>query len=122
MKPTSIINDHFKPETLSLFVKGKEKLMLSTLKVLKEGLHQDAEQIGKVLKEKDQTQLRSLAHKIKPNFFLLGMNEVGNLCKELESVNLDQEGNEKVELLLEKIPNVIKEIDEFTIGHLYHEI
>lgn len=122
MKPTSIINDHFKPETLSSFVKGKEKLMLSTLKALKEGLQQDAEQIGKVLMEKDQTQLRSLAHKIKPNFFLLGMNEVGNLCKELESVNLDQEGNEKVELLLEKIPNVIKEIDEFTIGHLYHEI
>jgi len=122
MKPTSIINDHFKPETLSSFVNGKEILMLSTLKALKEDLHQDAEQIGRVLKQKDLTQLRSLAHKIKPNFFLLGMNEVGNLCKELESVDLDQEGNEQVEMLLEKIPHVIKEIDEFTIGHLYHEL
>ena len=122
MKRTAIINDHFKPETLSSFVNGKEELMLSTLKALKEGLNQDAAQIGKVLQEKDQIQLRSLAHKIKPNFFLLGMDEVGNLCKELESVNLDQEGNEKVTILLDKIPNVIKEIDEFTIGHLYHEL
>lgn len=122
MKRTAIINDHFKPETLLTFVNGKEERMLSTLKALKEGLNQDAAQIGKVLKEKDQTQLRSLAHKIKPNFFLLGMDEVGNLCKELESVNLDQEGNEKVTILLDKIPNVIREIDEFTIGHLYHEL
>jgi HPt (histidine-containing phosphotransfer) domain-containing protein len=122
MRPQAIINDHFKPETLSSFVNGKEKLMLSTLKALKEGLDQDAQLIGKVFQERDQAQLRSLAHKIKPNFFLLGMNEVGNLCKELESVNFDMEGNEKVHLLLDKIPNVIKEIDEFTIGHLYHEL
>lgn len=122
MKHLQISNDHFQPETLSSFVNGKEALMWSTLKELKKGLDQDAQMINKALKENNKEQLRSLAHKIKPNFYLMGMNDVGQLCKELESVEFNDEGISQVDLLLEKIPDVIKEIDEFTIGKLYHQL
>ena len=122
MKHLQISNDHFQPETLSSFVNGKEALMWSTLKELKKGLDQDAKMINKALEENNTQQLRSLAHKIKPNFYLMGMNDVGQLCKELESVEFNDEGKSQIDLLLHKIPEVIKEIDDFTLGKLYHQL
>ncbi|MEY3237115.1 MAG: Hpt domain [Bacteroidota bacterium] len=122
MNQQLITNDHFQPETFLSFVNGKKEIMWSTLKELSTVLVEDSLQIQKAIEEKKPEQLRSIAHRIKPNFFLLGMNEVGNLCKELETVELNDEGLDKINILLKKVPSVVQEIEVFTIDKLYFQL
>lgn len=108
------MSEHVDIEALEMYTNGKEELLISTLNELKKAFLTDAQSIETALENKDSKSLRSLSHKIKPNFFMIGMNKLGELCKEIEHTEDETKVYMKVKLLLNSIPPVIDEINEIT--------
>lgn len=116
-KRTELVEEHFDVQTLSTFTNGKEDLMRSTLHELESCLKKELVNMKHAFDERKVEQIRSLAHKIKPNFMLIGMNRVGTLCKEIEQIDLTSDEMAKVQMLLDKIPEVIHEIELYSQSH-----
>lgn len=96
--------------TLSSYTNGKVDLLQSTLEQLSLSFKDDFSALKSAYNDKNNTRIKSIAHKIKPNFFLVGMNKLGNLCKEIEYSEDEEELNIKVAKLIKSVPFVLEEI------------
>lgn len=106
------LDEHLDIKTLEMFTNGKPELVLSTLNELKNSFTLDLNALNSAYTAQDQQKLKSIAHKIKPNFMLIGMNKLGQLCKEIEHAELEKSVYDKSSELLNAIPIVIKEIED----------
>lgn len=108
----SFYEDKIDWETLKMFTNGKENLLQSTLQHLLISFKEDFVTWNTALLEKNNEQLRSIAHKIKPNFLLLGMNNIGELCMEIEHTKESETLLEIANILTLRLPLVLEEIQE----------
>ena len=99
-------------ETLKMFTNGKENLLQSTLAHLLISFKEDFVSWNTALLEKNYNLLRGIAHKIKPNFLLLGMNNIGELCLEIEQTEDNDTLLEMANNLTLRLPLVLEEIQE----------
>jgi len=99
-------------ETLKMFTSGKENMLRSTLEHLLISFKEDFVSWNTALLEKNYELLRSIAHKIKPNFLLLGMNNIGELCLEIEQTEDNDTLQEMANNLTLRLPLVLEEIQE----------
>jgi len=97
-----------------MFTNGKPELMESTMRELKNSFSDDLVSLKKALESENEQMVRSIAHKIKPNFLLIGINKIGQLCKEIENEVSSEELIKKTKILLEAMPIIISEINDFT--------
>lgn len=99
--------------TLEMFTNGKVELVQSILIELGSSFSKDFESIVFAKNNEDDDLIRSFAHKIKPNFMLIGMTQLGNLCLEIEHCKESNELHQKVNLLIHSMPHVLQEINEY---------
>ncbi len=88
---------------LKEFTRGKIILMISTMKMLVEEIPKDVELMREALNKTDWEKLRSVAHRIKPNFMLVAK-------KELYETIVTVEKYAKKKLNLSEIPDLIRKI------------
>ena len=99
---------------------GDEDFILSVISVFLEEVPTDLEGLEKAVQEKDHEQIYKLAHKIKPNVDLLGMEQTRACALELETLgknaaNMDQIEN-KFPQLKKDIVQVIAELQKDFFG------
>ena len=98
--------------TLKMFTNGKENLLQSTLEHLLISFKEDFVFWNTALLEKNYELLRGIAHKIKPNFLMLGMNNIGELCMKIEQTEDDDTLLDMANILTLRLPLVLEEIQE----------
>lgn len=76
--------DEFDIEVLRKFVGFNEALVISTLELLKSSFEEDDSRIKNLLEIKNIEGIKSIAHKIKPNYALLGLENLKEVCEKLE--------------------------------------
>lgn len=108
------LDEHLDLKTLEMFTNGKPELMESTMRELKNSFNADLISLKNALESENEQMVRSIAHKIKPNFLLIGINKIGQLCKEIENEASSEELIKKTKILLEAMPIIIAEINDFT--------
>lgn len=114
------LHEHLDIKTLEMFTNGKPELIHSTLNELKNSFDTDLKSLNTAFSTKNEQQLRSIAHKIKPNFLLVGMNKLGQLCKDIEHADTSETTYERSNELLTTLPFVIKEIEDYTTNRKIH--
>lgn len=114
MKTTDSFNEHVDLKTLDMFTNGKAELLQTTLEQLHISFKDDMGILMAAIDENESNKIKALAHKIKPNFLLIGMNKLGQLCKEIEHSEKKEELFEKVDKLVNAMPTVLDEIEVHT--------
>jgi PAS domain S-box-containing protein len=114
------LDEHLDVNTLTVFTNGNVELVNSTLNELKKSFNLDQEALKKAFVSENVQLLRSIAHKIKPNFMLVGMNKLGQLCKDIEHIESTEQVFIKSQELLKAMPIIINEIDDYTQRRIVH--
>ena len=107
-----IYEDKIDWETLKMFTNGKENMLKSTLEHLLISFKEDFVTWNTALLKNNNGLLRNIAHKIKPNFLLLGMNNISELCMEIEQTEENETLLELANILSLRLPLVLEEIQE----------
>jgi HPt (histidine-containing phosphotransfer) domain-containing protein len=93
---------------------GDEDFILSVVTVFLEEVPQDLEDLEKAIAEGDYENVYMLAHKIKPNVDLLGMEQTRSIALEIETLGKNSENKDQIEarfpLLKKDILQVISEL------------
>ncbi|MEP2279216.1 Hpt domain-containing protein [Maribacter sp.] len=79
-------------DKINEMAEGDQDFINSVISVFLEEVPEDLEALEKALLEKDHDQVYKLAHKIKPNVDLLGMEQTREIALELETLG-KQEAN-----------------------------
>ncbi len=106
-------------KTLENFTNGKIELVHSTLNELRKAFVVDYNSLNESITNQDYKQVRAIAHKIKPNFFIVGLKMMGELCKTIEHSE-DEKTAELVKILMVNLPKIVQEIDEITKDKSLH--
>ncbi len=86
---------------------GDEDFIHSVVSVFLEEVPQDLEGLEKAIEASDSTNIYMLAHKIKPNVDLLGMEEARATALEIETIGKDPDRIEEAKL---KFPQLKKDV------------
>lgn len=93
---------------------GDEDFVLSVITVFLEEVPQDLEDLEKAIGDGDYENVYMLAHKIKPNVDLLGMEQTRAIALEIETLGKNPENKDQIEakfpLLKKDIQQVISEL------------
>jgi len=104
--------ENFDIKTLREFTSNKETLIVSTLQLLSETLIEDEIRLSNALESNNVKILKSIAHKMKPNFYLLGLNKLGESC---DDIGLTDSSTEYINVLssviIKSIPEIISRIN-----------
>ena len=79
-------------DKINEMAEGDQDFINSVISVFLEEVPEDLQALEKALEEKDHVQVYKLAHKIKPNVDLLGMEQTRAIALELETLG-KQEAN-----------------------------
>jgi hypothetical protein len=88
---------------LSMYTNGKKSLIIATLTELSHVIKAEQKEIGILFSENDQKGVRSRMHKLKPNFRLIGLNELVLLVESIERGESIEEIKDDLVLLLDKM-------------------
>ncbi len=93
---------------------GDEDFVLSVISVFLDEVPQDLEDLEKALGNKDYENVYKLAHKIKPNVDLLGMEQTRATALEIETLGKNAANSKKIEeifpLLKKDVLQVVSEL------------
>lgn len=104
--------NEFNIKKLQEFTKNKQEIIISTLKLLLETLENDSKSLRDALKNKDNETLKLIAHKMKPNLDLIGLDKLKKACNEIEiSNNPINQMEDTTNMIIETIPHVLYKID-----------
>lgn len=104
--------ENFDIKTLREFTNNKETLIVSTLQLLSETLIEDEKRLSNALEYNNVKILKSIAHKMKPNFYLLGLNKLGESCDDIGLTDSSTEYiNELSSIIIKSIPEIISRIN-----------
>jgi hypothetical protein len=87
----SILSIEFNIKKLIEFTSADKEIILSTLNILEETLDSDLNLMIKNTYSFDVVSLKKIAHKMKPNFDLIGLESLFDLCNNIESGNLSND-------------------------------
>lgn len=108
-------------ERLLPFFNNNEELMISTLELIVETVKEDLVKMNESYHHDDLEQIRKTAHKIKPNFELLGLMKIHQECVSLEKAEEQTKVDHHLKRLSEGIHKAFLEIDNLIKKHLDHE-
>lgn len=93
---------------------GDEEFITSVISVFLEEVPQDLESLEKALAEKNYEQVYQLAHKIKPNVDLLGMEQTRAAALEIETLGKSEDNMPQIQkvfpILKTDITQVVSEL------------
>ena len=104
--------ENFDIKTLREFTNNKQELIVSTLHLLSETLTDDKIGLSAALENNNEKVLKSIAHRMKPNLYLLGLSRLGEFCHEIGAN--EKSLNDIKELstaIIEAIPNILNDIE-----------
>ncbi|MEZ2414573.1 Hpt domain-containing protein [Muriicola sp. E247] len=101
-------------DKLNEMADGDNDFVLSVITVFLEEVPQDLEDLEKAIDEGDYENVYQLAHKIKPNVDILGMEQTRAIALEIETLGKDVKNKDLIE---EKFPALKKDIHQ-VIGEL----
>ncbi|NNC60906.1 MAG: Hpt domain-containing protein [Flavobacteriaceae bacterium] len=101
-------------DKLNEMADGDNDFVLSVITVFLEEVPQDLEDLEKALDKGDYENVYKLAHKIKPNVDILGMEQTRAIALEIETLGKDEKNKDLIE---EKFPALKKDIHQ-VIGEL----
>lgn len=96
---------------------GDEDFINSVISVFLEEVPQDLDGLEKALSIGDYEQVYQLAHKIKPNVDLLGMEQTRAAALEIETLGKSEENMEKIQNVF---PSLKKDIEQ-VVGELKND-
>ncbi|WP_047244745.1 Hpt domain-containing protein [Maribacter thermophilus] len=101
-------------DKINEMAEGDEDFILSVISVFLEEVPADLESLEEAIKEKDYERTYQLAHKIKPNVDLLGMEQTRAAALEVETLGKKSAGWDQIEstfpILKKDIHQVIGEL------------
>lgn len=101
-------------DKINEMAEGDQDFINSVISVFLEEVPEDLELLEKALTAKDYGQVYQLAHKIKPNVDLLGMEQTRAIALELETLGKEEGNMEEIErkfpLLKTDINQVVSEL------------
>jgi PAS domain S-box-containing protein len=101
---------------LGMFMNGKTELVLAALKELQKSFIDDTGALKTAFLDKDNVKTKAIAHRIKPNFLLLGLEEMGKLCMDVENEENTEILGMKTGAILRALPKIIDQIKESIVG------
>ena len=101
-------------DKINEMAEGDEDFINSVISVFLEEVPQDLEQLENALEQKDFEQVYKLAHKIKPNVDLLGMEQTRAAALEIETLGKSSANMEEIQqvfpILKKDIYQVVSEL------------
>tara|TARA_B100000809_G_scaffold148849_1_gene146319 strand:- start:604 stop:948 length:345 start_codon:yes stop_codon:yes gene_type:complete len=103
--------EEFNLTLLNEFSDNDQQIIYDTLKLLQETLIKDVEKMILHLDNLNVLELRSLGHKIKPNFQLIGLDSLYKICDKIEKGNIeDVHLISLVKIIISCLPEVVNKI------------
>ncbi len=96
-------------DKLNEMAEGDDDFILSVVTVFLEEVPQDLEDLEKAIASGDYENVYKLAHKIKPNVDILGMDQTRAIALEIETLGKDEANMDQVR---EKFPALKKDIHQ----------
>ena len=118
-QPAKKINDEISMTELLSFVNGDEQLLNSTLDLIQSTLIEDMKTIKSQVDIGDYDGVRRIAHRIKPNYALLGLSSLKALCQEIEQKHNNSELEHPVYELIKRTEIVFIAIEKELKNQLY---
>jgi hypothetical protein len=104
----SILNNEFSLVTIIDITEGDEEFKEITLKLIYETLNKDILHLSSLISPLRIELIKKFAHKIKPNFELIGLNSLFDLCHKLEHDQLSEnEYKDLINLIYNSKPIVL---------------
>lgn len=101
-------------DKLNEMAEGDDDFILSVITVFLEEVPQDLSDLEKAIQKRDYENVYKLAHKIKPNVDILGMEQTRAIALEIETLGKDQGNMDLIEIafpaLKKDIHQVISEL------------
>ncbi len=96
-------------DKINEMAEGDEDFINSVISVFLEEVPQDLEQLENALEQKDYEQVYQLAHKIKPNVDLLGMEQTRAIALQIETLGKSSANMNEIQQVF---PILKKDIDQ----------
>lgn len=100
-------------QKLSSFLNGNTELMLTTLIALKESFEEDIPVLTSLKKDRIRYDIKRTVHRIKPNFEMIGSDELHKLCLKIEQNDDIDENIQDLEVIIKGIQLIVQSIDDF---------
>lgn len=101
-------------DKINEMAEGDEDFINSVISVFLEEVPQDLEQLENALEQKDYEQVYKLAHKIKPNVDLLGMEQTRAIALQIETLGKSSSNMNEIQevfpILKKDIHQVVSEL------------
>ncbi|WP_291870222.1 Hpt domain-containing protein [Maribacter sp.] len=101
-------------DKINEMAEGDDEFIVSVISVFLEEVPADIEALGIALEEMNYNQVYNLAHKIKPNVDLLGMEQTRAIALEIETLGKNKAGIEEMKkvfpILKTDIAQVVSEL------------
>lgn len=110
--------EHLDVDKLRMYVNDNEELVYSTLELLKNTFSEDIKELEELTRTKLRHDIKRVAHRIKPNYEMIGYTKLYNLCLALEETDNIELNIEILHELISKTNKLIREIDMYLNEHL----
>ncbi len=107
-------------DQLKYFLNNSQELMISTLEVMRSSLEEDLNVVKQSLYTHDYPTLKRLAHKMRPNYEMLGRTDLYKLCSEIESTDIVELSSQNIDYLILETEKVIGAISNYLEELLHH--
>jgi PAS domain S-box-containing protein len=102
----------FDIKKLQEFINNKQDIIISTLYLLSETLEEDFKIFSKALANKNIKVLKAIAHKVKPNLDLIGLERLKTACDDIETGNKSiNEMENTANIIVETMPHILYKIN-----------
>jgi len=118
LKESNDQNDHLDINKVLDFVNGDESLLISSLEIIHDTIKEDIQELDQLKNNGVRYDMKRIAHRIKPNFQMIGYTDVYKKCVEIEE-------NENVESNLQALDVIITQSKKATLeiaDYLYQTI
>lgn len=103
---------HIDTSKLRSYVNGNEELFETTLSLIRVTLLDDMETLRQLLADEDVSRIKKVAHRIKPNYELIGLSELKKTCEEIEHIENKQKLHYLTENLMKTTETLLSSINQ----------
>jgi PAS domain S-box-containing protein len=104
--------DEFNIKKLQEFTNNKISIITSTLHLLSETLEQDSKGLTRAIENGDAKSLKGIAHKIKPNLDLIGLENLRAISENIQNSDKPvSELEESANKIIDAMPHILYKID-----------
>lgn len=97
-------------DKINEMAEGDEEFVISVISVFLEEVPEDLELLEKAIAQRNYENVYQLAHKIKPNVDLLGMEHARATALEIETLGKSAANSEKIEELFPRLKKDIQQV------------